>query len=113
MKFKMRRYLGGMYGFDMFAHPVGVNYKGADNYPTKLSSIVSIALIVMMVINLIQLIIGYQDGSKQIEKTTFEQFDRFSSEAYYLEEQDFEIAAFVTNNEHELTKNHLTFIAYQ
>ena len=49
----------------------------------------------LMIINLVELSQAFSDGSRQTEKTTQEQFDRYSSDAYHLDQNGFEIAAFV------------------
>ena len=74
-------------------------------YTTYCSTFVSIALIVLMAINLVELSLAFQDGTKQIEKTTREQFDRYSSEAYYLTQNSFEIAAFVSKGAERVNKD--------
>ena len=86
--------------FDIFGHTVSVNYRQSPTYNTYLSAAVSIITIGFIVLNLIHLSIGYNDGSLQDEKTTFIQVDRFDSEAYSLKKNGIEISIF-TDQEQE------------
>ena len=58
-----------------------------------------------MAINFVELSLAFEDGTKQTEKTTREQFDRYSSKAYYLSRNSFEIAAFVTSGVERFDKD--------
>ena len=71
-----------------------VNFEGADTYTSYLSSIVSIALMVLMATNLWQLTIGYHQETKHGLKTDIVMIDRLTSEPYYINKNQFEIAVF-------------------
>ena len=78
---------------------MSVNYQHSSSYTTYLSATVSTITICFIVLNLIHLTIGYNNGSLQDEKTTFIQVDRFDSEAYYLKENGIEISIYMDQEE--------------
>ena len=79
MKFQIRKYLKNLTGFDLFGHTIGVNFRDSQTFDTKLSAVVSFVMLCFMLMNLVFLSIAFQNGSKQVEKTTFIQVDRFDS----------------------------------
>ena len=88
------KYSKKMQGCDMFGTSITVNYRGSEHYSTILSSIVSIAVIILIVTNFILLTIGYLNGSKYEAKSTSIQINGFDSKKYYLSENNFKVAAF-------------------
>ena len=54
---------------DTFGRPLSVNYKGSDTYKTKLGAFCTLAVYVLMAINLINLTTAYVSNSNQVEKT--------------------------------------------
>ena len=72
MKLRASKYFANMKGCDMFGHPISVNYKGSDHYPTFVGTFVSIVIMVLMAINFITLTSEFMTGRKQDEKTFFE-----------------------------------------
>ena len=80
----------------MFGQSITVNYRGSQHYNTILSSIVSIAVIILIVTNFILLTIGYLNGSKYEAKSTSIQINGFDSKKFYLSENNFKVSAFYT-----------------
>ena len=58
-------------GWDIFGYPVGVNYRGNATYNTRLGLCCTVALLVCMLINLVNLIIIYFNGSNQNDIMNF------------------------------------------
>ena len=88
------KYSKKMQGCDMFGTPITVNYRGSEHHSTILSSIVSIAVIILIVTNFILLTIGYLNGFKYEAKSTSIQINGFDSKKFYLSENSFKVAAF-------------------
>ena len=77
---------------DIYGHPIGVNYKGSDIMQTKLGAFCTIAVYsLMMIANVIQLGMAYQNGSKQQEQSNFQIFDRAEGGPYNFHENQFEV----------------------
>ena len=98
MKQRASKHFANMKGCDMFGHPISVNYKGSDTFRTALGTFVSIVIMILMTINFLKLTSDFVTGRTQDEKTSFEQFNRFTSDKYYFHTHDFEIAAFISND---------------
>ena len=111
MKYKLNKLVSNITGFDIFGIPVSVSYAGSDTYNTYLSSFCSVIIFVLIIINLTLLSLDYSAG-KQNEQTTYEQFDRFDSDAYNLAENDVEIAAF-TRDAAQIDAKLVSFTLYQ
>ena len=62
MKYKLYRLVSNITGFDIFGIPVSVSYAGSDTYNTYLSSICSIVIFVLVIINLALLSLDYSAG---------------------------------------------------
>ena len=113
MKQRASKYFANMKGCDMFGHPISVNYKGSDSYPTFVGTFVSIVIMVLMAINFLTLTSEFMTGRKQDEKTSFEQFNRYTSDKYYFQTNDFEIAAFIWNDVEFVDPSIVQLRAYQ
>ena len=92
--FRASKYSKKMQGCDMFGKSITVNYRGSQQYGTILSSIVSIAVIILIVTNFILLTIGYLNGTKYEAKSTSIQINGFDSKKFYLSEYNFQVSAF-------------------
>ena len=71
---------------DMYGHVIGVNYRGSGTYQTRLGSLCTLATYILMLISFGELLIAYNDGSKQEEKSQTVYKDRYISDAYNLNE---------------------------
>ena len=69
-----------------------MNYHGSDEYKTNLGSLCTIASYVVILLNLLLLVIAFEDKSKQEEKTQLTLIDRFTSDPYKLSDYNTEIA---------------------
>ena len=110
--FRASKYFQKITGFDMFGQAVTMNYEGSDTYTSKLSSVVSIGLMTLMAFNLYQLLIGYQVGSKHSLKSDYEQYERVSSEAYYIHETGLKLAIF-TKEDYGFDPETMSFSIWQ
>ena len=52
-------------GQDIYGHPISVLYRGSDYYKTRLGAFFTLATYVLIAINTIQLIVAFNNGSKQ------------------------------------------------
>ena len=66
MLLNMKSHLASL---DIFGVPIGVNYKGQGTFKTWLGVLCSVPLIIIMLINFISLLVAFNDGRKQDEKT--------------------------------------------
>ena len=63
---------------DIFGHPIGINYRGEETFKTRLGSLFTIVITVLMTINTVTLMTAYRDNSKletSTQQNTFESFD--------------------------------------
>ena len=74
--------------FDRFGKGISVEYKGDDEYKTRLGTLVTIATYVLIAINLVNLVTAFQDNSKQIEMSSSLQYDTFGVDPINLEEMN-------------------------
>ena len=65
---------------DIYGHVIGVHYKGQDAFKTRFGAFLPLATRVLMIVNLIELLISFQNGSKQDETLQNTKIDRFYSE---------------------------------
>ena len=63
----MRNAMRSLSGLDLYAHPVGVNYRGSETYGTILGSVCSLLTLVLVCINAAKLIGSFADHSDQSE----------------------------------------------
>ena len=78
--------------FDIFGHPVGVNYKGEDTFKTRVGAFCTIAMYVLTVLSLTSLITAFADNSKLETSTQRFTFDPFFEPAFSFSENQAEIA---------------------
>ena len=71
-------------GWDIFGYTVGVNYKGSGTHNTSLGVFCTVALLVCMLVNLVNLIIIYFNDSNQSDIMNFERVDLHEEDAYNL-----------------------------
>ena len=50
---------------DIYGQPVGVNYEGSDTYKTKLGALITFLTYGLILVNLVGLMLAFNDGSKQ------------------------------------------------
>ena len=81
-------------------------------YTSKLSSTVSIILMILMLFNLAQLIIGYQEETKHNLKSSFDLFDRATSDPFYLSDSRLELA-FFTDDDLKYDKDLIQYSLWQ
>ena len=80
-------------GQDMYGHVIGVHYRGRGSYQTRLGAFFTFATYVLMIVNLVTLIVAFQDGSRQDEKFQIEQLDMLKNETVKLADSSIEISA--------------------
>ena len=84
--------------FDIFGHPVGVNYKGEDTFKTRFGAFCTIAMYVLTVLSLTTLTTAFADNSKLETSTQVSTYDPFLEPAYSFSENQAEIAFMVRPN---------------
>ena len=60
----MERFSDFIKSFDIFGHPVGVNYKGEDTFKTRFGAFCTIAMYVLTVLSLTTLTTAFSNNSK-------------------------------------------------
>ena len=63
--------------WDIFGHPIGVNYHGKDTYQTKLGAFCTFVYYALSLFNLSMLIIAFKDSTRMegdVQKNSFEPF---------------------------------------
>ena len=53
---------------DIFGHAVGVNYKGSSTFQTRIGALCTFSAYLLMIVNVVNLMIAFNDGSRQEEK---------------------------------------------
>ena len=89
---KLDKYIVSYYRFGV---AVGVLYKGDDHYKTRLGALFSIAVYVLVIINLVNFITAFLDGSRLNESAQTLKCDTFDSELYNLYDMSFEIEVLI------------------
>ena len=83
-----QRFVDFLVSWDIYGHQIGVNYHGKSTYQTRLGAFCSFTTAVLIMINLVTLLVAFNDGSSHKHEfrrqTLF--VDRFDSEEYYLNE---------------------------
>ena len=82
---------------DIYGHAIGVNYRGSGTYKTKMGAFCTLATYVLIFVNLIMLVIAFNDGSMQNETLQRLELDRSSSDPFSFLEYNMELM-FVVNN---------------
>lgn len=77
--------------FDIFGHPVGVNYRGEDTFKTRFGAFCTLAVYILTVVNLTTLIKAYTNQSKLEKSTQASIFDPFTEPAFNFAEHQSEI----------------------
>ena len=83
--------------FDIFGHPITVNFKGDDTYKTRLGVFFTFSIMFLIIFNFINLSTAFVDGSRQEDKTNVNLYDRHESPEYNLMEIDIEMALFASS----------------
>ena len=83
--------------FDIFGHPVGVNYKGEDTFKTRVGAFCTIAMYVLTVLSLTTLITAFVDNSKLATSTQRSTYDPFFEPAFSFSENHAEILIWLTS----------------
>ena len=71
-------------GQDIYGYSIGVNYRGSEEYKTRLGTACTFFSYILMLFNLTNLLIAFIDGSRQEEKISTIQFDRLNGVSYNL-----------------------------
>ena len=88
----LKSLLPGLKTLDMFGYVPQLNFKGQTAVTTYPGTFVSVVMYVLMLLNAVQLMIAYNDGSRQNEKFNQETIDRFDVEPRFFSDHQFEIA---------------------
>ena len=67
---------------DIFGHPITVNYKGEDNFKTRLGALCTIAFFVLSIVNLTAVIPAYNNNSKLETNTQRSIYDPSTEPAF-------------------------------
>ena len=87
----MERFSDFITSFDIFGHPVRVNYKGKDTFKTRLGAFCTVSMYVLTVLSLTTLITAFADNSKLETSTQVSTYDPFLEPAYSFSENQAEI----------------------
>ena len=63
-------------GQDIYGHNIKVNYRGSESFKTRLGALCTLSAYVLIMINFVTLLLIYNDGSNQEEKTQYMLIDR-------------------------------------
>ena len=69
---------------DIYGHPVSVNYQGSDTFKTKLGALVSLCTFTLILFNLVNTLVAFDDGSRQSESQGTSIIDKFTAGAFNL-----------------------------
>ena len=64
---------------DIYGHAVGVNYRGRSSFQTRMGALCTISTYLLLMVNMVNLFIAYNDGSRQEEKVQSLHFDMWNS----------------------------------
>ena len=78
--------------FDIFGHPIGVNYKGEDTFKTRIGAFCTVGIYVLTILSLTTLITAFNDNSKLETSTQQSTYDRFLEPAFSFFDNMAEIA---------------------
>ena len=59
--------LGRLNGLDIYGHPIGVQYRGGGTFTTKLGGLVTIATLVFIVLNTVNIVSSFVNKTDQSE----------------------------------------------
>ena len=74
---------------DIYGHAIGLHYKGADSYRTRVGAIVTIITYAFALIYLVQRITEFNDKSTQVENVNTVMIDMFDDQPHLLEDESF------------------------
>ena len=83
-------------GQDMYGHSVGVHYKGADTFKTKLGAFFTLCTFVIIFYNMTSLLIAYLEDTRREEKYQENYFDRFNEGKFDLFEYNIDLVYFTS-----------------
>ena len=69
---------------DIFGHPIGVHYRGSDEFKTHMGAFCTILAYILMAFNCYTMTISYLDHSKQEQKVEVMTGDIYDSPEYYF-----------------------------
>ena len=78
--------------FDIFGHPVGVNYKGEDTFKTRVGAFCTVGMYVLTILSLTALTTAFNDNSKMETSTQPSTYDPFLEPAFSFSENQAEIS---------------------
>ena len=78
------RLSGWLVDKDIYGHPVTVNYQGSDTFKTKLGALVSLCTFTLILFNLVNTLVAFDDGSRQSESQGTSIIDKFTAGAFNL-----------------------------
>ena len=78
-------------GFDIYGQSIGVNYRGDGMYRTHLGGILSVATLVLILVNALELLTAFTDHSDQKEKVQTLVEDLYEMEPINLHDNHFDI----------------------
>ena len=88
----LKKMLPGLKTMDMFGYAPELNFRGSTAVTTYLGTFVSIIMYGLMILNVIQLSVSFNNGSRQNKSFTQEFIDRSTYEPQYFKDNKFEIA---------------------
>lgn len=91
----MGNFLNFFVSFDIFGHPVGVNYKGEDTFKTRVGAFCTLAMYVVTFVSLIAMITAFNNNSKMETSTQQSQFDPYEEPAFGFEEYQAELGMMI------------------
>ena len=74
---------------DIYGHAIGLHYKGADSYRTRVGAIVTIITYAFALFYLVQRITEFNDKSTQVENVNTVMTDMFDDPPHLLEDESF------------------------
>lgn len=96
----MNRFETFLVSWDIFGHAIGVNYKGDDAYRTRLGAFCTLAMYILMTINLLGLVTAYENNSKMETSNQQTLYEPFREDAFKL--KDYQTEVIVNTNYSEL-----------
>ena len=94
----MGRFSDFIVSFDIFGHPVGVNYKGEDTFKTRLGAFCTVSMYVLTILSLTTLITAFNDNSKLETSTQQSTYDPFLEPAFSFSEYQAEITVLLRSH---------------
>ena len=95
----MERFSDFITSFDIFGHPVGVNYKGEDTFKTRVGAFCTAGIYMLTIFSLITLITAFNDNSKLETSVLQSTYDPFLEPAFSFSENQAEIVISLQSGE--------------